>query len=55
MRDSRWWSQKRKEHDDFGKNMYSGFLGSLIMDPLSDFHNSKWRILDGGLKNEKVR
>ena len=30
-----------------------GFLGLLIMNPLSDFHNSKWRIRDGDRKNEK--
>ena len=28
-------------------------MGSLIMNRLSDSHNSKWRIKDGGRKNEK--
>ena len=31
-----------------------GFLGSLITNPLSDFENSKWRIQDGGRRNEKL-
>ena len=26
---------------------------SLITNPLSDLHNSKWRIQDSGRKNEK--
>ena len=30
-----------------------GILGLLIMNPLSDFHNSKWRIQDGDRKTEK--
>ena len=29
-----------------------GILGSLITNRLSDFKNSKWRIQDGGRRNE---
>ena len=36
-------TKTKKKTYDIGKNMYSGDFGVAVMNPFSDFLNSKWR------------
>ena len=44
-----------KNRNNIDKNVLSGVLRSLIMNPLSDLKNAKFRIQHGGRQNEKKR
>ena len=44
-----------KNRDNISENVYSGFLGSLIINSLSNLQNSNWRTQYGGRRNEKSR
>ena len=43
------------QSNNIGQVCAQRLLGSLIMNLLSNNHNSKWRIQDGGRKNEKAQ
>ena len=53
MADSRTVEKTIKSTIILVKTCTDGFSESLIMNPKPDFHNLKWRIQDGGRKNEK--
>ena len=55
MADLRWRPPKWKTTVILVKMYIQRFLGSLIVIPLSDFQNSKWRIKDDGRRNEMPR